>query len=250
MKRARGSRKSTARLSGSRHPARFRFKKEDRDKLLAVLRERLGVSPRSKAAGAFQRAVEVAIDGFGLYRKLEKDRAGARGAEVTLKQFKQHTSDLKKAMDTMGPDTRFHLELCLQAPMFQLADAARPRKQEEALAMVKKNRATRLAAQAFIDRLKKDLTNLEIAAAVAATAPQHAGSGRPKEHWRLELATEIARAFTQCFKIEPTAAPGSSFASALGVCLNAADIYVKDLDRLVLETSARTKTQASSPDRT
>lgn len=244
MKRARRSKGSAA--------GAFRFKKEDKEKLLAVLRERLGVSPKTKAVGTFQKAVELSVDGFDFYRRLEK-RSDTHSAEAALKPFKDSTAQLKRVMDAMNADTRFHLELCLQAPMFRLADTAVPRKRlgrEPALAAVKAARATRLAAQGFVDRLKQDLTMLDIAAAVAATAPQHTRSGRPKEHWRLELATEIANTFAKCFKVAPTAqgaqnAEPSPFAAVLGVCLNAADVSVKDLARLAQEAVARTKAQES-----
>lgn len=253
MKRARRSKKSAVSAPAGRREAAFRFQKEDRDKLLTLLRQRLGVSPKTKAVGTFQRAVELAVDGFDFYRQLEK-RSGTYGAETTLKPFKDCTSQLKRAMDGMNADTRFHLELCLQAPTFHVDSAARRKRsnKEPVLAMIETARATRLAAQAFIDRLKQDLTILDIAAAVAATAPQHTRSGRPKEHWRLELATEIARAFAKCFKLEPTAqeaqaAEQTPFTAVLGICLDAAGVYVKDLTRLAQEAVARTKVQESPP---
>lgn len=254
MKRARRSKRSAASAPARRRESAFRFKKDDKDKLLAVLREQLRVSPKTKAVSTFQKAVELSVYGFEFYRQLEK-RSGTHSAEAALKPFKDSTAQLKRVMDAMNADTRFHLELCLQAPMFRLANTAALRKRsgrEPVLATIKAARATRFAAQGFVDRLKQDLTILDIAAAVAATAPQHTRSGRPKEHWRLELATEIARAFATCFKVEPTAQEASGaeqtpYTAVLGVCLNAAGVPVKDLARLAQEAVARTKIQESPP---
>lgn len=232
--------------------ATFRFKKEDKDQLFAVLRERLSITPKSKAASTFVRAAELAIAGFDVYRELEKERPGARTIETKLEHFKRHTSALKKALDAMDPDTRFHLELCLQAPMFHLGDTAK-RKQvpdkEPVLTMIEAARARRLAAQAFVDRMARDVATLEIASTVAATAPRHRQSGRPKEHWREELATDIARAFRDCLKVDPTTTQDSDtttegpFIAVLRICLNAAGVYVKDLHRLAMAAVKRLKAE-------
>ena len=238
--------------SGELREAKFRFKKEDKNQLFAVLRERLDVAPKSKAASTFVRAAELAIAGFNVYRELEKERPGARSIEVKLEQFKRHTSALKKTLDAMNTDTRFHLELCLQAPMFHLGDTAKPQhasEKEPVLAMIESARARRLAAQAFIDRMAQDLATLEIASAVAATAPRHTQSGRSKTHWRVELATDIARAFRDCLKVEPTTTHDSDtttegpFIAVLRICFDAAGVYVKDLHRLAMQAVRRIKVQ-------
>ncbi|MFQ5935918.1 MAG: hypothetical protein ACE5LB_05890 [Acidiferrobacterales bacterium] len=249
-KRARKPKKVGGRPSaGRRQEARFRFKKADKDQLLAVLREKLRLSPRSKAVTTFIQAAELAITGFGAYRELEKGRPSARSIEAKLRQFKRQTSELKKAMDSMDADTRFHLELCLQTPMFHIADAKMRKKslkKAHALAMIEAASRGRLAVQAFIDRLTQDLATLEVATAVAATAPQHAQSGRTREHWRLELAADIARAFRDCLKVDPKKSETTKevpFTSVLRICLSAAGVHVQDLRRLALEAVRRVEVQ-------
>jgi hypothetical protein len=253
MGRTRRPKRLIGRLgSGELREAKFRFKKEARSELVAVLCDRLGVSAKATAVSTFVRAAELALAGFSVYRELEKERPHPRLIEANIEQIKRHASVLKKALDAMDTDTRFHLELSLQAPMFHLGDAAMPKLspgEEPTVRMIEVAKTRRLAAEAFISRVIQDLGTLAIASAVAATAPRHAQSGRPKEHWRVELATEIARAFRECLKVQPTTTHDGDvttegpFVAVLRICLNAAGVYVKDVHRLAMEAVKRVKVQ-------
>lgn len=245
MAKAKKPTRSIARLAGNGlREAEFHFKEADKRQLLAVLTDKLGVSPKDKSVRTFIQAVEMAIAGFKAYQELEKEKPAGRRIRATLNQLKQDASNLRKGLKGMDSDTRFHLELSLQAPMFRVHDPAVANKKppgKGTLSMIKSVRALRIAAQEFIDHLTLDLDTLEIVSTLAQSAPRQTKGGRPKEHWRLELATEIAHAFVECLKIDPTTPQKGQFVeegpftSVLRICLNGAGINVKDPHRLALE---------------
>ncbi len=246
-----------ARLTGDqlRKAKPFRFTKHDKDQLLAMLSDKLSVSPTDKRVRAFVRAAAIAIAGFKVYQELEKTRPTGRATQTTLKQLKQHSSGIRDELQTMNADTRFLLEVCLQAPTFHLDDHALASKKPPAnktLAAIEAARARRNAAQAFVDRLNQDLTSFDAAVALAQTAPSQTKQGRPKEHWRLGLATDIAWAFRELLKVRPAATTTtdvteeSPFESVLRICLHAAGVELKDVHRLARAAIRKLKEQETS----
>ena len=250
MGRVSRPRQFVARLAGGKlREAKFKFNKEDKAQLLTVLAS-------NKAARTFVRAVEEkAITMFKAYMELEEERPTPSATRATLKQLKQDTSSLRKGLEAMDSDTRFRVELCLQAQLSRSHDVTATSKQpsnKSTLAMIESARALRLAAQEFIDHLTQVLATLDSVITMARSGLRKIEPGRPEVRWRVEFATVVAWNYLESLKTEPTATPKtevteeSPFESVLRICFKAAGVRLKDVHKLALAAIRQIKVQQSS----
>ncbi len=228
--------------SGELREAEFRFRDNDRRVLLELLGSQQG-DHHERNIAEFLSVVEFKIAKFKALRDLAKEKTRDSKIRDMTKKVGAHALSLKNALEAVNtPETRFLIELCLQATMLPFEGQTinqREVTEQATLKMLEETSAKRKAAQDFFEELIQNLNTLHNATLLTETIIFDTESGRPTEHARLGLATSVAWSLQEILKIEPTTTqevPGivreGLFTSVLRVVLNAAGIYIEDLHRL------------------
>lgn len=213
--------------------ARYSFKASERNELLGILADELGISARDKRSQALLDALEIEIGRHGLFIKANKSKPTDAAVQKQFKQLPQKARTFQKALEDMCPDARSLVLMTLQERMglFRASASIRKGQWQSELEAIK---ASHQVAEDFLGNLTKNLQFLHSALLMAqevyesdADNTKHPGHGR-RHTLRLMLATNVAWAYYKHVGKVPKKTRTGPFYSILRICLQAADFYRQD----------------------